>query len=99
MAFHWESVRGTDTHTKKQMWNLHRKFATEKMSLWQPTKEPLDSLHTRDLTIVEKEVTFLVDDHYRTNGIASRLTTITPFLYQSGFKTHAENVASIRRLA
>lgn len=87
LALHWEFVRGTETHREKQLWKLYRKFATEKMSLWQPTKEPLDSSHTRDLTIVEQEVTFLVDDHYRATGIASHLTTISPFLYQSGFKT------------
>lgn len=56
------------------MWKLYRKFATKKLSLWQPAKEPLDSSHVQDLTIVE-QVTFLVDDHYHTTGIESHLTS------------------------
>lgn len=87
LAFHWEFVRGTETHTQKQMWKLYRKFATEQISLWQPAKEPLDSSHAQGLPNVEQEVTVLVDDHYHATGIASHLTTITPFLYQRRFKT------------
>lgn len=72
---------------QKQMWKLYRKFATEKIRLWQPAREPHDSSHAQDLTIVEQGVTFLVDDHYHATGTASHLTTIIAFLFQRRFKT------------
>lgn len=64
LAFHREILRGTETHMQEQVWKLYRKFATEKISLWQTAKEPHSSSHAQDLTVVEQEVMFLVDDHY-----------------------------------
>lgn len=44
------------------MWKIHRKFATGKVHLWQPKSH--STVHTQHLTIMEKEVMLLVDDHY-----------------------------------
>lgn len=100
MAFHWEFVRGTETHTKKQMWQLYRKCATEKISLWRAAKEPLCSSQVEDLAIMEKGVIFLVDGHYHATVIASHLTNHQIIPLASWMqKQNAGNVASISLLA